>query len=264
MANTPAATTGSPRASKEAEAGLPRDVEKTAAIVPHQPPQQQQDQVTGFRLFTMLLSLSLACFLIMLDTSVMSTAVPKITDDFHSLRDVGWYASSYQLGSTVLQLMTGKIYSFFALKWSFLSFFFVFELGSALSGAAQSSSMLIASRAVSGIGASGLINGALTMMSAAVPLERRAGKCLLLAALTFSLLLAALALSLLLAALAFSLPRCFRKSCVYYNNVFGLILPNPHVLASALPVFSSRNFLFFFFCSTSLVHPCPLSLVHLR
>jgi MFS family permease len=136
-------------------------------------PHGQYDQVTGIKLFFLLLSLALACFLILLDTSVVSTAVPKITDDFHSLKDVGWYASSYQLGSVVLQLMTGKIYLHFSLKWSFIVFFFIFELGSALSGAAQSSAMLIISRAVSGIGASGLINGAITILSASVPLERR-------------------------------------------------------------------------------------------
>ncbi|OAA61775.1 Major facilitator superfamily domain, general substrate transporter [Niveomyces insectorum RCEF 264] len=131
------------------------------------------EYVEGIRLVFILLSVSLACFLVLLDTSIVSTAVPKITDDFHSLRDVGWYASSYSLGSVALQLLTGKIYHYFSLKWSFIAFFAVFELGSALSGAAQSSAMFIISRAVSGIGASGLINGALTILAASVPLERR-------------------------------------------------------------------------------------------
>ncbi|CAK7237123.1 hypothetical protein SCUCBS95973_009841 [Sporothrix curviconia] len=154
------------------ELGLPlADPDPEPATAPA--PAGQYDQVTGIKLGIMLLSLALACFLILLDVAVVSTAVPKITDDFHSLRDVGWYASSYQLGSTVLQLLTGKIFHHFSLKWSFISFFFIFELGSALSGAAQSSAMLIISRAVSGIGASGLINGALTIVSASVPLERR-------------------------------------------------------------------------------------------
>ncbi|CAK7199290.1 hypothetical protein SEUCBS139899_001965 [Sporothrix eucalyptigena] len=166
-ANPVADTTVPPLAENKDDLALAANPE------PVTPPVGQYDQVTGVKLVLMLLSLALACFLILLDTSVVSTAVPKITDDFHSLKDVGWYASSYQLGSTVLQLMTGKIYLHFSLKWAFITFFFVFEVGSALSGAAQSSAMLIISRAISGIGASGLINGAITIVSASVPLERR-------------------------------------------------------------------------------------------
>lgn len=58
-----------------------------------------------------------------------------------------------------------------------MAFFAVFELGSALCGAAQSSAMLIVGRAVAGIGAAALINGAFTMVSSSVPLEKRPGKC---------------------------------------------------------------------------------------
>ncbi|EXJ84209.1 hypothetical protein A1O3_04876 [Capronia epimyces CBS 606.96] len=129
--------------------------------------------VTGARLLLMLASLSLACFLILLDTSIVSTAIPKITDHFHSLPDVGWYGSAYQLGSSVLQPLTGKIYNHFSLKWTFIAFFAIFELGSAICGAAQSSAMLIVGRAVSGVGASALINGAFTIVSSSVPLEKQ-------------------------------------------------------------------------------------------
>jgi MFS family permease len=48
-----------------------------------------------------------------------------------------------------------------------------FELGSVLCGAAKSSIMLILGRTVAGMGASGLINGALTIVSAIVPLHKR-------------------------------------------------------------------------------------------
>ena len=92
--------------------------------------------------------------------------------------------------------MAGKIYSQFSLtvspanyptwllvpsyyaknqKYSFMSFVSLFEVGSAICGAAQSSNMLIIGRAVAGIGGSGIQNGALTMVSAAVPLQKRGG-----------------------------------------------------------------------------------------
>lgn len=61
-------------------------------------------------------------------------------------------------------------------QWTFFSFLALFELGSLLCGAAVSSSMLIIGRSVAGLGASGLTNGALTIVSACVPLEKRARK----------------------------------------------------------------------------------------
>lgn len=52
-------------------------------------------------------------------------------------------------------------------------FFFVFEIGSLICALATSSNMLIVGRAVAGIGASGIQNGAVTMVSGMVPLEKR-------------------------------------------------------------------------------------------
>ncbi|KAL2864121.1 MDR family MFS transporter [Aspergillus lucknowensis] len=112
---------------------------------------------------------TLAFFLLMLDTSIVSTAVPEITSHFKSLLDVGWYGSAYQLGYSAFQPLSGRLYTFFNVKWTFLVFFAVFELGSVICGAASSSTMLIVGRAVAGLGASGLMNGSLTIISAAVP-----------------------------------------------------------------------------------------------
>ncbi|KAF2269978.1 efflux pump [Lojkania enalia] len=129
--------------------------------------------VTGFKLALVVGSVALACFLMLLDTMVISTAVPRITDAFNSLPDVGWYASAYQFGSAAPQPLTGKVYTHFNSKWSFLFFFGIFEFGSVLCGAAVSSNMLIVGRAVAGFGAAGIINGAITIISSCAPLEKR-------------------------------------------------------------------------------------------
>jgi MFS family permease len=59
--------------------------------------------------------------------------------------------------------LTGKIYSLFNTKWTFISFFLLFELGSLICGVATSSTMLIIGRAIAGMGSSGLINGGMQM-----------------------------------------------------------------------------------------------------
>ncbi|EGS19997.1 uncharacterized protein CTHT_0044940 [Thermochaetoides thermophila DSM 1495] len=127
----------------------------------------------GFKLFAMLASITTAIFLMMLDTSIISTAVPRITDEFHSVDDVGWYASIYSLASSAFQPITGRIYSKFNIKYSFLAFFAIFEAGSLICGTSISSGMFIIGRAVAGAGSSGFINGAVTILAATVPLEKR-------------------------------------------------------------------------------------------
>jgi len=79
--------------------------------------------------------------------------------------------------SSVLQPLTGKLYTYFPTKWTVLIFFAIFELGSLLCAVSTSSAFFIAGRAIAGLGVSGLQNGTLSLISAAVPLEKRACMC---------------------------------------------------------------------------------------
>ncbi|KAH0005568.1 putative MFS transporter, partial [Aureobasidium melanogenum] len=137
------------------------------------PKNEEETYLTGLTLLSVLVSIVLVVFLLMLDTSIVATAIPKITTRFHSLEDVGWYGSAYLLANCALQPLAGKIYKEFSYKWTFLCFFGVFELGSLLCGAAASSNMFIIGRAVAGLGGAGLMNGALSIIAASVPLEKR-------------------------------------------------------------------------------------------
>ncbi|KZZ97690.1 efflux pump [Moelleriella libera RCEF 2490] len=133
------------------------------------------DYVTGYKLAIIMASICLSCARMLLDTMIISTAIPRITDTFNSLPDVGWYASAYQFGSAAPQPLTGQIYTEFRTKWAFLAFFAVFEIGSLLCGAANSSNMLIVGRAVAGFGAAGIITGSITIIASCAPLEKRPG-----------------------------------------------------------------------------------------
>ncbi|OQV07341.1 hypothetical protein CLAIMM_11792 [Cladophialophora immunda] len=127
----------------------------------------------GFQLFTILAAVTFVCFLILLDGTIVVAAVPRITDDFSSLDDIGWYGAAYQLGSAVFQPLTGKIYMKFKPKWTFLSFFVLFEIGSLICGVANSSGMLIGGRVVAGLGTSGVLNGIMLIVAECAPMQRR-------------------------------------------------------------------------------------------
>ncbi|KAF5014860.1 hypothetical protein F66182_14014 [Fusarium sp. NRRL 66182] len=73
---------------------------------------QQADPEYPGLLTTVLIivSLFITVFLVALDQTIIGTAIPKITDQFHSVQDVGWYGSAYFLTSTALQPTYGRIY----------------------------------------------------------------------------------------------------------------------------------------------------------
>lgn len=76
-------------------------------------PQNEQDEPEYPGVFAAVLivvSLFTTVFLVALDQTFIGTAIPKITDQFHSVEDVGWYGSAYFLTSTSLQPTCGRIY----------------------------------------------------------------------------------------------------------------------------------------------------------
>ncbi|KAJ5032371.1 uncharacterized protein L3040_008976 [Drepanopeziza brunnea f. sp. 'multigermtubi'] len=128
---------------------------------------------TGVKLGLISLALCLSVFLIALDNTIIATAIPKITDEFHSLPDVGWYGSAYLLTTASFQLLFGKFYTFFSIKYVYLIAIAIFELGSLVCGVAPNSTALIIGRAIAGLGSAGIFSGALIIVAYSVPLVKR-------------------------------------------------------------------------------------------
>lgn len=71
------------------------------------------------------------------------------------------------------QLIMGRVYTFYSPKKVFLSSIAVFEIGSAICGAAPSSIAFIIGRAIAGTGSSGIFSGAIIIIMNLVPLHKR-------------------------------------------------------------------------------------------
>jgi MFS family permease len=67
----------------------------------------------------------------------------------------------------------GKVYKFYPAKPIFLIGITIFEVGSAICGAAPSSAAFIVGRAIAGLGSSGLFSGAMVIMFHTIPLRQR-------------------------------------------------------------------------------------------
>ena len=149
--------------------------------LPHDvPPENELSKVTSEQVYPptakvllIMGGLFLALFLVALDRLIIGVAIPSITNDFNSLGDVGWYGSAYLLTSCAFMLLLGKIYTFTNPKWTYLSSLIVFEVGSAICGAAPNSNALIIGRAIAGLGNAGLFQGAVIIIVYIIPLHKR-------------------------------------------------------------------------------------------
>lgn len=125
------------------------------------------------QLAIIILALILVFFLAGLDNTIISTAIPKITDHFHALDDVGWYASAYLLTTCALQLMWRKLYTFYPIKWTYITALFLFEIGTLICAIAPSSTIFIVGRAIAGAGGGGIGTGSFLLIAHYVPVHKR-------------------------------------------------------------------------------------------
>ncbi|OQE01714.1 hypothetical protein PENVUL_c041G08133 [Penicillium vulpinum] len=128
---------------------------------------------SDIKLTFIFVALCLTVFLVALDQTVIATAIPTITSQFHSVEDIGWYGSAFLLTTCSFQLLFGKLYTLLSLKWTFVGAVLIFEAGSAICGASPNSVALIIGRAIAGIGGAGIFSGALIIIAKSVPLAKR-------------------------------------------------------------------------------------------
>ncbi|KAI1177387.1 putative gliotoxin efflux pump [Nemania sp. FL0916] len=125
----------------------------------------EDEYPSGLRLTAILVALVLSIFLASLDTTIITTAIPSITNEFHSLDDIGWYGSAMFFPLAALQSVWGKAYKYFPVKIVFLIGIFIFEVGSLICALAPNSDAFIAGRAVTGVGCAGVFGGCFIIIS---------------------------------------------------------------------------------------------------
>ncbi|CAI7647354.1 unnamed protein product [Penicillium viridicatum] len=149
-----------------------KDEGPAKAKSPPRPPGPPENQST-LRVVCLIVSAFVAMFLVALDRTIISTAIPKITDEFNSFDDVGWYGSAYLLTCCAFQLLFGKLYKLFSVRIVFLASIIVFEVASAICGVAPNSVTFIMGRAICGVGAAGILAGTIMCIIHSVPLQKR-------------------------------------------------------------------------------------------
>jgi EmrB/QacA subfamily drug resistance transporter len=108
-----------------------------------------------------------------LDQTIVSTALKSIVEDFNGLDHYTWVVTAYLLTSTASTPLYGKISDLYGRRIVFQFAIVTFLLGSFLAGASQNMTQLIATRAIQGLGAGGLMALTFVIIGDIVPPRER-------------------------------------------------------------------------------------------
>ncbi|KAJ5548536.1 hypothetical protein N7513_005770 [Penicillium frequentans] len=121
-------------------------------------------QIHGIKWLLAVLAIFSSVFLFGLDTTAVADISPAMISRFGHADLLPWLSSGYALGAMNI-LPWGKSFSIFNLKWTYILTVGLFEVGSAICGAAPNITALIIGRVIAGIGGSGMYLGCITYLA---------------------------------------------------------------------------------------------------
>lgn len=147
---------GSSASSTDVEETNSQDVEKgePQQADGHDTPVQERSKG---KIAVIMLALCMAVFLAALDVTIVTTALPTISEHFGSTSGYTWIGSAFLLANSASIPSWGKISDIFGRKPMLLLANIIFMIGSLIAALSTSIGMLIAARAIQGIGGGGLV-----------------------------------------------------------------------------------------------------------
>jgi EmrB/QacA subfamily drug resistance transporter len=146
------------------------------------PTSQGGDYLSHRQILVVMGGLMTGMFLAALDQSIVAVALPKITSELGGLDKLSWVVTAYLLTSTAATPLWGKISDLRGRRPIFQAAIVVFLIGSVICGFApdiadffnvSGMSVMIAGRAVQGLGAGGLISLSLAVIGDVIPPRER-------------------------------------------------------------------------------------------
>lgn len=126
-----------------------------------------------WRFWLIFLSVCVATLLVAIDLSIVSTALPTISEDLDAKELFVWVANAYVLASTAVQPLFGQAANIFGRRSLTIVSVLLFMLGSGIAGGATNINMLIAARTIQGIGGGGIITLGEIITCDLLPLRER-------------------------------------------------------------------------------------------
>jgi MFS family permease len=129
--------------------------------------------VTGWKWGLASVAILLSIFLYALDATIVAAIQPLIVTDFNAVEKLAWLSVAFLLAATATNMVWGRIYTQFNSKWLYIGNVFLFELGSAICGAAPNINVMILGRAICGVSGSGLYVGVMSLIAVTTTMAER-------------------------------------------------------------------------------------------
>ncbi len=121
-----------------------------------------------------LAAVAVGLFMIMLDNTIVNVALPSIERSLHmSISSLEWIVTAYALTFAALLITGGKLGDLYGRRKMFTAGLVIFTLASLACGLAPSAGILIAARAVQGVGAAVMSPATLSIITATFPPKER-------------------------------------------------------------------------------------------
>lgn len=158
------------------EAPKAEDAEYSGSLEPKAEHQEQsggqsEDQASlrrqlhGLSWTLVVVSILTSTFLFGLDNTIVADVQPAIVSRFGSVNKLAWLSVAFLFSAASTTLFWGQMYGQCNAKWLYIICITIFEVGSAVCGAAPSMNALIVGRAICGLGGTGMYTGVLTLLS---------------------------------------------------------------------------------------------------
>ncbi len=119
--------------------------------------------------------LCLALLIVVIDNTILNTALPTLARDLHATTtDLQWITDAYTLTFAALLIVAGALGDRFGRRRALLAGLTIFGLGSAAAGLSSSAGELIAFRAVMGVGGAFVMPATLSILNSVFPPKERA------------------------------------------------------------------------------------------
>ncbi|KAH6986651.1 major facilitator superfamily domain-containing protein [Ilyonectria destructans] len=121
--------------------------------------------IPAWRWIVTLLGIFFGALLYGLDMTIAADVQASVYETLGDIENLAWVGVGFPMASVAVILLQGRAFGLFNVKTLMLSSIFIFEVGSAVCGAAPTSNALIVGRVIAGVGGSGMYLGALTYIS---------------------------------------------------------------------------------------------------
>ncbi len=159
--------------NEKQEQQTPHDTDGDAQVQRDGPSELPPRDISGWKWYMTIVAILFSSFLYALDATVIADLQPVIVEKFGGIQKLPWLSLAFLLCATSSSLFWGRVYSHFNAKWLYIFTVVLFEVGSAICGAAPSINIMILGRAIAGLGGSGLYVGWMTLIAMTTAMDER-------------------------------------------------------------------------------------------